>query len=151
MRKHRVILSSVLLVLFLGVQTPQFAQDTSTGPANADQARRRVALGLLRTINTAEVVELQNYGSYASWQTLLAHQSKYVNEFLTMNYPEEANLQFADVPEILPGWNLRMNMHADGQGYDVLLRDMTDKKCGYAAVTDENAVIRQSKTIDCAI
>ena len=44
-----------------------------------------------------------------------------------------------------------MNMHADGQGYEVLLRDMTDKKCGYAAVTDEDAVIRQSKAIDCDI
>ena len=40
-------------------------------------------------------------------------------------------------------------MHADGQGYDVLLQDLTDKKCGYAAVTDEYVVIRQSKTINC--
>lgn len=44
-----------------------------------------------------------------------------------------------------------MNIHADGQGYDVLLRDMTDKKCGYAAVTNENAVIWQGKTIDCEL
>jgi hypothetical protein len=33
----------------------------------------------------------------------------------------------------------------------VLLLDMTDKKCGYAAVTDENVVIRQSKEIGCEI
>jgi hypothetical protein len=55
MKKHQVILNAVSLVLLLGVLTPQFAQDTSTGPANADQARRWVAIGLLRTINTAEV------------------------------------------------------------------------------------------------
>jgi len=44
-----------------------------------------------------------------------------------------------------------MNVYADGQGYEVLLRDMTDKKCAYAAVTDEDAVIRQSKAINCDI
>lgn len=44
-----------------------------------------------------------------------------------------------------------MNVHVDGQGYDLLLQDMTDKKCGYAAFTDENVIIRRSKWIDCEI
>lgn len=147
MRKHLIVLSSVLL---LGVQTPQFAQDTSTGPANPDQERRQYAVGFLRIINTAEVVEATNYGSYGSWQTLLAHQPKNVNESLTMNYPEKAQL-FGDMPEILPGWSLRFNVHADGRGYDVRLQDLTDKTCWYAALTDESGVIRQSKAIDCEI
>ena len=151
MKKHRAILSTVLLVLFIGVQTPQFAQDTSTGPANADQARRRVALGLLRTINTTEVTQRTNYGSYASWQTLLAHYPKYMNQFIAMDYPQEANVQFGDTPEVLPGWSLRFNVHADGQGYDVRLQDLTDNTCWYAALTDESGVIRQSKAIDCEI
>lgn len=151
MKKRQVILSAVSLILVLGVLTPQFAQDTSTGPTNADQARRRVAIGLLRTINTAEVDDLSNYGSYASWQTLLAHQPKFFDKFLAINYPQEANLHFADMTGILPGWNLRMNVHTDGQGYDVLLQDLTDKQCWYAALTDESGVIRQSKAIDCKI
>jgi hypothetical protein len=151
MKKHRVILSSVLLVLFLGVQTPQFAQNTSTDPANADQTRRPAAIGLVRTINTAEVVEFTNYGSYASWQTLLAHQPNFLNKFLAMNYPQEASLHFAGMPEILPGWSLRFNVHADGHGYDLRLQDLTDKTCWYAAFTDESGVIRQSKAIDCKI
>jgi hypothetical protein len=54
-------------------------------------------------------------------------------------------------PELLPGWSLRLNVTTDGQGYDLLLEDTTDKSCGYAAVTDERGVIRQSKAIDCAI
>jgi len=44
-----------------------------------------------------------------------------------------------------------MNVTADGQQYDLLLRDKTDQACGYAALTDENAVIRQAKTINCEI
>ena len=47
--------------------------------------------------------------------------------------------------------NLRLSVHADSQGYDVLLRDTTDEKCDHAALTDESGVIRQSKAIDCEI
>jgi hypothetical protein len=147
MKKHRVILSTVLVVLFLGVLTPQFAQDTFTNPPRPDLERRGHALGLLRTINTAEVGELYNYGSYASWQTLLAHQPKYLNQFLAMNYPQEGDLQFADMPDILPGWSLRFNVHADGLGYDVRLQDMTAKQYGYAALTDESGVIWQGEPL----
>jgi hypothetical protein len=109
--------------------------------------RRGHAVGLLRTINTAEVGELSNYGSYASWQTLLAHQPKYFDKFLAMNYAQEAKLHFADMPEVLPGWTLRFNVHADGQGYDVRLQDMADKLYGYAALTDESGLIRQGEPL----
>ena len=54
-------------------------------------------------------------------------------------------------PEILSGWSLRLNVTTDGKGYDLILEDMTDKSCGYALVTDERGIIRQSKTIDCAL
>jgi hypothetical protein len=150
MNKHRVILSTVLLVLFLGLLTSQFAQDTPTRPEKTDQARRQVAIGLLRTINTAEVTHHATNGPFVIWQTLLSEQPKYFDKFLAIN-GQQSNLHFADAPEILPGWYLRLNVHPDGQGYDVLLRDMTDEKCGYAALTDESGVIRQSKAIDCEI
>jgi hypothetical protein len=51
----------------------------------------------------------------------------------------------------LPGWSLRLNLTKDGAGYDLMLEDTTDKTCGYAAVTDERGVIRQSKAFDCPI
>jgi hypothetical protein len=54
-------------------------------------------------------------------------------------------------PEILPGRSLRLNVTADGKGYDLILEDLTDKSCGYALATDERGIIRQSKNIDCAI
>ena len=38
--------------------------------------------------------------------------------------------------------------YRQGQSYDLLLEDTTDKACGYAAVTDERRVIRQSKAMD---
>jgi len=151
MKKQQFVLSAFLLLFFLGVQTPQFAQDTSAGPAKADQERRMVAVSLLRTINTAEVTYQTTNGSFVVWKTLVSEHQQYFDKFLAMHGLLKANTHFSDGPEILPDWNLRLNVHLDGQGYDVLLRDMTDDKCGYAALTDESGVIRQSKAINCEI
>src|SRR5271167_568441 len=98
MKKHRVILSTALLVLLVGVLTPQFAQNAPTDSEKPDQKKHQQAVGLLRTVNTAEVVEFTNYGSFASWQTLLTHQPNFLNKFLVMNYPQGTSVHFADMP-----------------------------------------------------
>ncbi len=145
MKKHQVILSTVLLILFLGVLTPQFAQDTLTNPPRPDPERRARILGLLRTINTSEVTYQSRYGSFGTWQALLSDQPKYFEKFLSITGLLQTNVRFGDAPEILPGWNLRMNVHIDGQGYDVLLEDITDKEHGYAVLSDERGIIRECK------
>ena len=108
-------------------------------------------LGLMRTIATIEFSEFSDRGSYASWPTLLQHQSVYLNDWLTRYGPASATgkgtLQhFADLPEILPGMKLRLNVNADGHGFSVLLEDATDKN-GFAFVGDERGTIRESKYI----
>jgi len=161
MKRTGVVLTSFLLAL-LALGTPQFAQDTSLGPLGTDQEKHHLAVGILRTINTAEVTHQHKNGSYATWEVLLLSQPKYFDEFLARSYQRTFQVgvvepkvkpfsRFADAPKVLPGWSLRLNVHSDGKGYDVLLRDLADDKCGYAALTDESGVIRQSKTIDCEI
>jgi len=142
MRKHPVISSVLLLALFLGVLTPQFAQNTLTNPPNPE--RRTHILGLLRAINTAEVVYESKYRSFGTWQDLLRYQPKYFEEVLSVNGLPQTSVRSGDAPETLPGWNLRLNVHTDGQGYDVLIEDAADKS-GYAALSDERAVIRECK------
>jgi hypothetical protein len=134
MKKHQVILSTVLLVLALGISTSHFAQDASTGVEKSDRQSRNHALAIafLRT---------SRYGSYASWQTLLAHEPEYLNAWLSTYYP---NLHLGALPEILPGLNLRLTVHADGQGYDVLVEDVGDRN-GYAGLSDERGIIRECK------
>ena len=148
MKKHRILLSTVLLVLALGVMTPQFGQDASTNAKKTDQEKlhRALCMGLVRTINTAEVPEFYKYGSYAAWPTLLVHQQEYFNGWLSRFYPQEVNLRFADMPEILPGYGLRLNLHADGRGYDLRLEDTT-AKLRYAAFSDESGVIWQGEPL----
>jgi hypothetical protein len=148
MKKHRILLSTVLLVLALGILTPQFAQDASTNAEKTDQEKlhRALCMGLVRTINTAEVPEIYKYGTYAAWPTLLVDQQEYLNGWLARFYPQDVNLRFADMPEILPGYGLRLNIHSDGRGYDLRLEDTTAKP-RYAAFSDESGVIWQGEPL----
>ena len=151
MKKRRIVWSMLLLVLALGSQPSQFAQDTSTRAQAPDMKRRccftvRDSMaGLVRQIGTIEVTDFSQYGSYESWQTLRDRHLTDLNAWLArFYYSREANVHFGDTPEILPGWNLRLNVNADGQGYVLLLEDSTDKT-GYALLGDERAVIRECK------
>lgn len=141
----------LLLVLLTVAPTSKNAQDVRAAPEKAEPARHQFALNLVRAANTAEAIDYMRLGSYSPWRTLLDNHREYFDQLISAHRLEPPGLSFGDLPEVLPEWNLRMNVHADGKGYDLLLRDMTDKKCGYAVVTDEHAVLRQSKTIDCEI
>jgi hypothetical protein len=144
MRKHRIIWSALLLVLALGSQASRCAQDASIGTQDPDMEKRADMCGLVRTINTLEVTDFSQHGSYESWETLRERHLKDLNGWLARFYTRSANVHFGDLPEILPGWNLRLNVNADGQGYVLLLEDTADKT-GYAALTDERAAIRECK------
>jgi hypothetical protein len=75
-----------------------------------------------------------------------ARNPKYFDDFLSMHGLLQKNLRFSDAQEVLPGWKLRLNVHTDGQGYDVLLEDATDI-AGYAILSDERVAIRQCKLL----
>ena len=150
--KNTSIMLSVIALVFLGVVASQSAQDAAPVPIKkSDQPRYQTAVALLRTINTAEVIDFSTYGSFSSWQILMGHNQRYLDDFAAMavrrqQVPES---HFSDPPEIMPEWNLRLNVHSDGQGYDLMLQDMTDKKCGSALFTNETAVIWESTAIGC--
>jgi hypothetical protein len=153
MRKQRAIPTITLFAVLLGLFTPEYAQNMPTRSGETEHARRSVAIKLLRGINTAEMNYRQKHGVYVSWDVLVKTEefTDRGMKWAAGNEPQLANIHFADAPEILPGWRLRLNVTADGKGYDLLLEDETDKTCGYAAITDERGLIRQSKVIDCQI
>ena len=163
MKKENLILVAIIAAACLGIAALLPAQTVPQSPTPARHAQQELAVGLLRSTNTAEASYKMQHGSYVAWTVLLVNESKYFGRaFLVVaaNYgfaqtppPDHrlAEMRLAVGPEILPGWNLRLNVHADGQGYDLLLEDLTDKQCGYAALTDESGIIRQSRTIDCEL
>jgi hypothetical protein len=80
--------------LVAGILTPQFAQESSTGTEKAEQQKRHaLGIGLVRIINTDEVTEVSKYGSYASWENLLAHQPEFFNKWLAKSDSQQASLQ----------------------------------------------------------
>jgi hypothetical protein len=151
--KSTSIMLTVIVLVFLGVATSQSAQDVPAVVNKPDQARHATAVGLLRQINTAEVVDLSTYGSFSTWDVLMAHNQQYFDDFAAMGVHKQQipNSHLAEPPEIMPGWNLRLNVHSDGQGYDLMLQDMTDKKCAFALFTNETAVIWESRAIGCPV
>jgi hypothetical protein len=143
LKKHQIILSTVLFVLAFGTAASQSAQNAPTATDKRD--RHASMVGLVRTINTLEVSETTQYGSYEPWPILLAHHQEDFNSWLKRFYSSnEPNVQFRDVPEILPEWNLRLNVQADDKGYVLLLTDASDKS-GFAWVSDESGIIRECK------
>jgi hypothetical protein len=153
MRNKAIASIVVLLVVTLGIADSLRSQNEPAKSSDADHARHSLAIDLLRAINTAEVTYKMKHGAFLSKDALLASEefTRWQMSWAAKHDPQLAHAKLSSGPEILPGWALRLNITADGQGYDVLLEDTTDKNCGYAAVTDERGVIRQSKAIDCPI
>ena len=145
MWKTRIVASTVFLGLSLGPLVPQFALRASVTEDKSNESHATL-IGFVRTINTAEAAEFAEHGAYASWPNLLAHQSEYLNEWLTQHYLPGKNTHFSESPEVLPGWKLRLVTQTDGKGYVLLLEDVKDKT-GYAAVSDERAMIRECEYI----
>ena len=144
MRKSWIILSATLL-LFALMGVPQYAQEA----AAPDPQRRALVVGLVQAIGTVEGPEKAKNGSYADWPTLRGHHGAYLDRFIVAFRQQLHDASWGDPPEVLPGLSLRMNVHADGQGYDIWLEDITDKKCGFAVFTDETVGgIRQTVKYD---
>jgi hypothetical protein len=146
-KKHLTIFKTALFLLALAIPASQSAQDASAGPEKPNLERHASMVGLVRTINTMEVSERATYASFASWQTLLAHQEQPLNEWLSHVYSHDPNVHFSSTPEILPEWNLRLIVPPDGTGWVVVLEDAKDKT-GYALVSDETGLIREGKYLE---
>jgi hypothetical protein len=146
MNKHLVTRSILSVVLVLGIQLTQSAQDTSNTNYKADMEEHTSMVGLVRTINTLEWSDFQQPGSFESWHALLDRHSTDLNRWLATFYPHGSNAYFRDAREIFPGWSLRLNLNADGQGYVLVLEGTVDKD-GYAVTSDERGVIRECRYI----
>ena len=151
MKIVRITLCLILGFLFLSVAAPR---RTPSAPSRSDgeNTRHTLAIDLLRSMNTAELDYKIKHEVYADWNTLFVN-GDFTDKGTTWarrNGPL-ANVQFSKGSEIMPGWQLRLYLTADAKAYDLVLEDLTDDKCGYAASTDERGVIRQGKAIDCPL
>jgi len=143
---------AVLLVLVLSCQAASWGQKGSPVMADRERERRSFAQNLVKAINRAEADYRKKHDVYANWDTLvgIGDFSSTGTKWAPADFPTVAHALYGSGAEIVPGWRLRLHLSNGDKGYDLLLEDVTDPKCGYAVVTDERGLIRQGKSIDCA-
>jgi hypothetical protein len=125
---------------------PAQAQECGIGanPTPEQLARRKDALRATRTVNNLEANQpgraRNTYLRQAELPTspFAAQQSAPSAEFFK-------KLNFAPGEELMPGWELRLDVTADG-GYWFMIKDKTDP-CGFAYVSNQTGVIFEAQPI----
>jgi hypothetical protein len=134
-------------VLALPVGTCQAAADDKP-----DLAERRLAVNLIRAINTAEMAYRgrQGKGLCGGWKDISV-----IPEFTTLwdrLSRRDARLKNANLfspDELLPSWRLRLMVSEDGKSFVVTLINTKDE-CSPAFSSDEEGPIREGATIGCS-
>jgi hypothetical protein len=150
----RVMMLAVIFLAVVFLQVPAcFAQKQTPGVPDREHERRSFAINLARAINAAEASYKKNHESFASWDNLLGSGdfSESGTKWAGDSFPTVAHALYGRGPEIVPGWKLRLLVSSSGNSYDLLLEDVTDPKCGYAVVSDDRGMIRESKLVACGI
>jgi len=152
MSNRRLFVAGICMFLAMAGATAG-PQKVSIGQASRERERQSFAMNLVRALNTAEQDYKSKNAKYADWATLTGNGdfTETGTKWAPVGFPTVGHAMYSRGAEIVPGWKLRLNVSHEGQAYDLLLEDATDPKCGYAAVTDERGLIRQSKVIDCPI
>lgn len=153
MRNGKKSLSVLSLLLLFSLAAVVGAQKPSVGVADREREQHSLAIVITRAINAAEANYMQKHETFANWDTLYGNGdfSETGTKWAPESFPTAAHAMYGRAREIVPGWKLRLNVSNNGKSYDLLLEDATDPKCGYAVVSDDRGVIRQSKFVNCPI
>ena len=145
--------AALLLILTLCCHGVGRAQKGSPVVPDRERERRSFAQNLVKAINAAEADYRKKHQVYANWDTLvgIGDFSSNGTKWAPAEFPTVAHALYGNGAEIVPGWRLRLHLSNGEKAYDLLLEDVTDPKCGYAVATDERGLVRQGKSIECAL
>jgi hypothetical protein len=152
--RTRALVYTLVMILFSASAWPAQPQKAPPlAPETRENQRRSFAVNVLRAINNAERDYKAKHGNFGNWETLFnnGYFAESGTKSISEEYPTVAHALYGLGPEIVPGWRLRLNVSNNGQSYDALLEDVTDPKCGFAGLTDDRGLVRQSKSAACAL
>jgi hypothetical protein len=149
-KMQKAALALILVMSWLAVSR---AQKGAPVVADRERERRSFAQNLVKAINAAEADYRKKHEVYANWDTLvgIGDFSSNGTKWAPADFPTVAHALYGNGAEIVPGWRLRLHLSKGDKAYDLLLEDVTDPKCSYAVFSDERGLIRQGKSIDCAL
>jgi hypothetical protein len=144
---------ALLMILILTWQAASWAQKGTPAVTDRERERRSFAQNLVKAINAAEADYRKKHDVYANWDTLvgIGDFSSSGTKWAPAEFPTVAHALYGNGAEIVPGWRLRLHLSKGDKAYNLLLEDVTDPKCSYAVFSDERGLIRQGKSIDCAL
>ncbi len=145
--------AALLMILILTWQAASWAQKGAPVVPDRERERRSFAQNLVKAINAAEADYRKKHEVYANWDTLvgIGDFSSSGTKWAPAEFPTVAHALYGNGAEIVPGWRLRLHLSKGDKAYDLLLEDVTDPKCSYAILSDERGLVRQGKSIDCAL
>ena len=151
MKRLQIVAGIALISLALAWGTAAWPQKAAPAISSREQERRSFAINLARAIQKAELDFKTKHGTYANWDSLIGNGyfTSTGTKWASPDFPTVGQALYGSGPEIVPGWRLRLSVSNNGNAYDLLLEDVTDPKCGYAALTDERGRIRQAKSLEC--
>lgn len=151
MNSMRRFLRMGLLVWMCSVVSTAWPQKTAPTVSGRELQRRSFALNFLRALNDAEQDYKKKHSTFANWDALLSegYFTESGTKWGSADFPTVTHAMYSRGTEIVPGWKLRLTVSEGGKSYDALVEDATDAKCGYAGVTDERGMIRESTFIGC--
>jgi len=151
MKRLPIVAVIALIALGLALGTAAQPQKPSPGLGDRERERRSFAINLVRAIQKAQLDFKSKHAVYANWDNLIGNGyfTSTGTKWASPDFPTVGQALYGSGPEIVPGWRLRLNVSHSGSAYDLLLEDVTDPKCGYAALTDERGTIRQARSLEC--
>jgi hypothetical protein len=147
-----LLIAVCLVAISIHVQRATGQTLTATSPAGASNDQARLAVNIIRVINTAEVVDCREKGGnidenekFLTWDELLNAPcfKQAQSHFRGFN-----ELSLSSGPEIVPGIELRLVV--SGKHYNLWLGQKREVNCGFAFFSDERGVIYEGKAIGCS-
>lgn len=123
----------------------------SPEPQRTIPADRKLAVAIVRAINTAEMASRsQTGGTFAEWADLSQSPAfTAAIERFSRGNPKIKQIDFRTASEIIPDWIFRLTVSADRRSYVIVFADSSDKACAYALVSAEDGLIREARVIGC--
>ena len=108
---------------------------------------RLTGVNVVRLINTAEMDYKYAHGKYATWDELFRSGAISDRERPATKFQ---GLKLSLGPEVVPGWALSLVTAAEGQNYELSLKNSADA-CGFAFFSDQSGLIYQGGVIGCSV
>ena len=111
----------------------------------APNEMRTTGVNVVRLVDTAEMEYKRTHGGYVTWDELyrsglIAKDQKRWQQF--------NDLELAAGSQVVPGWTLALIPSADGQSYELSLRNLGDR-CQFSFFSDQRGVIYEGSAIGC--